>query len=255
MTLLDLPGISLQEMSADSALQARQDRKYVVGNEILSQLAEALVGDVAVLEVDGLRSSRYATCYYDTPDLLTARHHAQGVRRRFKARTRTYVDSGLTRLELKAKGGGGQTVKFGLEGAAPDLDPPGRAFLRDALDRCYGTDHLPRIVDRLQPSLQMTCRRTTLVGITERVRVTVDRDLRFERTTLRASLVVLEVKSAGPRTSVDRLLVGLGARPVSFSKYVAAMELISGPAVLRCHPARLLKRCFTALDEPLEQAG
>ena len=259
MTLLHLPGISLQDLSAAISLQARQDRKYVVTDAVLARLVDALDGHVSVLEVDGLRSSRYATRYHDTADLLTARHHAQGVRRRFKARTRTYVDSGLVRLELKGKGRGGQTVKHALDGASPELDGPGRAFLRDALDRCYGPTFLPDVVDQLRPTLEMTCTRTTLVGTTEQVRITADRDLRFGDTALRPGLSVLEVKSAGPRTDVDRLLVGLGARPSSFSKYVAAVELTRRTG-LRAHPARLLDRCFTTAAgsdevELLAQAG
>lgn len=255
MTLIDLPGIALQDLAATDALQARQDRKYVIGTDVLTRLIDTMAGHCAVLEIDGLRSSRYATRYYDTGDLLTARHHAQGVRRRFKARTRTYLDSGLVRLELKGKGGGGgQTVKYALDGAAPELDSIGRVFLRDALDRCYGPRYLPDVVDRLQPTLEMTCTRTTLVGTTEQVRVTVDRDLRFGGTSLRHGLAVLEVKSTGPRTDVDRLLVGFGARPASFSKYVAAVELTRGAEVLRSHPRGLLRRCFATIQDGLDQA-
>jgi hypothetical protein len=254
MSLLDLPGICLQDLSAASSLQARQDRKYVIATDVLTRLVNALTGHVAVLEVDGLRSSRYETRYYDTGDLLTARHHAQGVRRRFKARTRSYLDSGLVRLELKGKGGGGHTVKYALDGAATELDSTGRGFLRDALDRCYGPRYLPDVVDRLRPTVDMTCRRTTLVGTTEQLRVTVDRDLRFGGARLRPDLAVLEVKSVGPRTDVDRLLVGLGARPVSFSKYVAAIELTRGAEALRRHPAALLRRWFGAEQDGCDQA-
>lgn len=254
MSLTHLPGISLADLSAGSALQTRQDRKYVVDEDVLARLLDALSGQVAVLEVDGKRSSRYATRYHDTADLLTARHHAQGVRRRFKARTRTYLDSGLVRLELKGKRQGGQTVKFALDGAGVELDDAGRAFLQDALTRCYGPDHLPDVAQRLRPVLEMTCTRTTLVGTSEQLRVTADCDLRFGAVALRPGLAVLEVKSAGPRTGVDRLLVGLGARPVSFSKYVAALEL-TGAAALRTHPTQLLSRCFATSAEPLALAG
>ena len=57
--------------------------------------------------------------------------------------------------------------------------------------------------------------------------------------------MLLEVKSTGPRTDVDRALVRRGARPTSFSKYIAALEL----AALRHqrprkHQARVLDRFF-----------
>lgn len=240
-----LPGLSLTELSAASSLQARQDRKYVLSESLLEQVMAELAGRVAVLEVDGARGCTYATTYYDTPDLLCYRQHAQEVRRRFKARTRTYVESGLVRLELKAKGPGGQTVKHALDGAAPVLDGAGRSFLRAALDRSYSPTYLPAAVPALAPVLEMTCRRTTLVGLAEQVRVTADTDLRLGDRVLRPGLVLLEVKSAGPRTDVDRALVRQGARPTSFSKYIAAIEL-DGSQVPRPrkHPARLLAHCF-----------
>ena len=120
---------------------------------MLQQVVQQLGGRVAVLEVEGQRGCTYRTTYYDTADLLCYRQHAQDVRRRFKARTRTYVESDLVRLELKAKGPGGQTVKHALDGAAPVLDGPGRAFLRSALDGGYGPAYLPGVVPALSPTL------------------------------------------------------------------------------------------------------
>ncbi len=97
----------------------------------------------------------------------------------------------------------------------------------------------------------MTCRRTTLVGLDEQVRVTADTDLVLGERVLRPGLVLLEVKSSGPRTDVDRALVGRGARSTSFSKYVAALELDANRVPRpRQHPTRLLSKCFVlAADE------
>ncbi len=240
-----LPSLTLTQLNAGSSLQARQDRKYVVTQDLLGSIIDELADQVAVLDLDGERGCTYATTYYDTSDLLCYRHHAQNVRRRFKARTRTYVGSGLVRLELKVKGAGGHTVKHALDGAAPGLDGHGRAFLRAALDRSYGTTYAPAVVPALQEVLRMTCHRTTLAGTAEQVRITADTELELGGWRLRPGLVLLEVKSAGPRTDVDRALVRHGARPMSFSKYIAALEL----AALRHdrprkHQARLLDRCF-----------
>lgn len=245
-----LPGLTLSQLNAGAALQARQDRKYVVTEELLSDVVDELTGRVAVLDLDGERGCTYETTYHDTPDLLCFRQHAQDVRRRFKARTRTYVGSGLVRLELKVKGPGGHTVKHALDGAAPRLDGHGRAFLRSALDRSYGTSYAPSVVPALDAVLRMTCHRTTLAGTTEQVRITADTELELGGWRLRPGLVLLEVKSAGPRTDVDRALVRRRARPTSFSKYIAALEL----AALqhdrpRKHQARLLDRCFVRQDD------
>ncbi len=240
-----LPTIGLADLVAGASLQIRQDRKYVVAAPTLADVLDELRGRLAVLDIDGERGCTYATTYYDTVDRLCYRQHVQEVRRRFKARTRTYVGSGLIRLELKAKGAGGHTVKHALDGAAAELDDDGRVFLRTALDDSYGATYAPSVVPALREALRMTCRRTTLTGLTEQVRVTADTDVLFRDRQLRPGLVLLEVKSAGPRTDVDRALVRHGARPTSFSKYIAAAEL--DPYVvprLRKRPSRLVDRCF-----------
>lgn len=242
-----LPGLSLAELDTSRSLQARQDRKYVLTEAVLAQVLTDLHGAFAVLEVDGARGCTYATTYYDTANLLCYRQHAQEVRRRFKARTRTYVESGLVRLELKAKGPGGKTVKHALDNAEPGLHGVARSFLRQALDHSYGPAYEPAVVPALQPALTMTCHRTTLVGLDEHVRVTADVDLALGEHVLRPGLVLLEVKSAGPRTDMDRALVAHGARPASFSKYIAAVELDRQRSRRpRKHQARLLEHCFTA---------
>jgi hypothetical protein len=46
-----------------------------------------------VLEIDGARSFAYDSTYFDTPDLDAYLLAATRRRRRFKVRTRTYVDS------------------------------------------------------------------------------------------------------------------------------------------------------------------
>ena len=240
-----LPGLTLAQLNAGAALQARQDRKYVVTEAMLDDVVGELAPRLAVLDLDGERGCTYETVYYDTPDLLCYRHHAQDVRRRFKARTRTYTGSGLVRLELKVKGAGGHTVKHALDGAAPWLDGRGRAFLRSALDRSYGTAYAPGVVPALDAVLRMTCHRTTLAVTTEPVRVTADTELDLGGWRLRPGLVLVEVKSAGPRTDVDRALVRRGARPTSVSKYVAALELAAlRHGRPRKHQARLLDRWF-----------
>lgn len=130
------------------------------------------------------------------------------------AHTRTYVGSALVRLELKAKGPGGQTIKHALDHSTPHLSDGGRAFLRSALDANYGPMYLPKVVPALQEVLSMTCVLSTFAGLSEQVRITADSELRLAGQQPRAGLVLLEVKSAGPRTDVDRRLLRQGARPV-----------------------------------------
>jgi hypothetical protein len=182
--------------------------------------------------------------YYDTPDLLTYRDHAQGVRRRFKVRVRRYLDSDLRRMEVKSKGNRSRTVKYGLDGA-DRLDKPAAAFVRGSLDHAYGRDYRPDVVAGLRPGLSMIYERTTLVSrLGERVTIDTDLSLRQgpTRVDLLPGLALVEVKSRGSRSATDHDIVGTGYRPISFSKYVAGIELTSGR--VRRHRPGLLRASF-----------
>lgn len=246
MTLpeLRLPGVSLPEVVDGWALQDRVDRKYLLPVGAVTDLLHRPRAPYAVLEIDGRRDFGYRTQYFDTPDLSTYRDHAQGVRRRFKVRIRRYLDSDLIRLEVKSKGVRSRTVKHALDGAR-SLDGPAREFVRRSLDASYGPEFRPDVVEHLQGGLAMTYSRTTLVSRAGE-RVTVDTDLRMRhgkvQTLLLPGLALVEVKTAGSSSDTDRALVRNGYRPVSFSKYVAGVELTSGRA--RRHDPRLLRDHF-----------
>ena len=86
--------IGLDELMALAELQTRVDRKYFVPADVFHRSIGELAGELQVLEIDGRRSFGYESVYFDTPRLDTYRAHLQRRRRRFKARTRTYTDSG-----------------------------------------------------------------------------------------------------------------------------------------------------------------
>jgi len=109
-----LPAASLAEVIERSALQARIDHKYLVPLERFAELAARLPDTYAVLEIDQLRGLAYESVYFDTHDLLTYRQHLQGRRRRYKVRTRAYLDSGACMFEVKLKGRREQTIKARL---------------------------------------------------------------------------------------------------------------------------------------------
>ena len=64
-----------------------------------------------MLDIDGRRVFGYESTYFDTPDCEQYRAHRQGRRRRYKVRSRSYVDTGLSMFEVKTKGLRGATVK------------------------------------------------------------------------------------------------------------------------------------------------
>ena len=107
-----LPRITLAEVLAAAPATTRVDRKYLVptgrGEEFLDQLP----GSMRLLSIDGRLTTSYRSTYFDTADLLTCRAHIQGRRRRWKARSRLYVEDRLCRLELKVRDGSGLTRKF-----------------------------------------------------------------------------------------------------------------------------------------------
>ena len=77
------------------------------GEEFLGRIPASLR-----LLIDGPADHSYRSTYFDTADLLTCRAHIQGRRRRWKARSRLYVEDRLCRLELKLRDGSGLTRKF-----------------------------------------------------------------------------------------------------------------------------------------------
>ena len=222
-----LRAIGLAEVAASPAtLQQRVDRKYVVPLETVELLVGRLRGSHRLLTIDGRSSFRYRTVYYDTPDLASFREHVQGRRRRFKCRSRVYVDSGDHWLEVKLKGPRGRTDKRRL---SCDPLPPGLLsgagldFLRASVADAYGRP-APIL---MRPSVRMDYRRTTLVAAELGERLTCDVGLTFGGSRgLRDGFAIVESKSARGRASADRALLALGARPVAdCSKYCLGVAL------------------------------
>jgi hypothetical protein len=229
--------IGLSALMELAELQTRVDRKYFVPADAFRRLIDELGDELLVLDIDGLRSFGYESVYFDTPDLTAYRAHLQRRRQRFKARTRTYTDSGLTMFEVKLAGARGETVKHRVPYPAEhrcELTGEALTHLGRALCEAYHQD----VPAGMRPTLITTYRRTTFVTRTGDARLTCDvglvcRDTRHEvRDT--GTHVLVESKSAGPGSAPDRILRELAVRPASVSKYavgVAALhpELPSNP--------------------------
>lgn len=219
--------ISLAEVDAQAALQTRVDRKFLLTPAELAQFAALLGERFHAMQIDGRRLFTYDSVYFDDPTYALYRAHCQGRRRRFKVRTRTYVDSDLSMLEAKLKGRRGETVKHRIRYRGEDvtrLTTEGRDFLVDLVGREYGTR-----VPALGPVMQTRYRRTTFVDPIGGERVTCDVDLACgdgRQTRLTPDLVVVETKTANGRGIADRALAHLGIRPVSMSKYAVGIALL-----------------------------
>ena len=102
--------MSLEQCNARAALQTRVDNKYFVSWSVFEQLADSLRDTGAVLDIEGRRVFAYDSVYFDTA-LTLYRAHLQGRRRRYKCRSRHYVDSKLCFLEGRVKGRRGERIK------------------------------------------------------------------------------------------------------------------------------------------------
>ncbi len=164
-----LAPLSLEEVLAVADLQTRTDRKYVVDPEVFAALVDELGAGLGVLEIGGVRSFRYESVYFDTPALDSYLGAAHGRRRRFKVRTRSYLDSGDCMLEVKTRGGRGETVKDRMPydiGRRSTIDAAGLEFVRSHASLPAGAT--------LAPVLTTAYARSTLVDLATGSRLTCD---------------------------------------------------------------------------------
>jgi len=230
LDLSDRRSVSLGEVLVEAPQLTRVDRKYLVGKVTAQALLDSLPAAYRVLTIEGRRSTSYRSTYFDTADLASARAHVQQRRRRWKARSRLYVEDGLCRIEVKARDGRGVTEKTVSDADLAGygvLDATGVEFVRATL----AAHDLTADVLALRPTMEVGYRRTTLADTTdERCRLTVDWKVECtldgELVWLDHDYVLVETKGGLRPSRADRLLAGLGARPRSFSKYVAAASLI-----------------------------
>lgn len=239
-----LPPVGLAEVLSVAGLQTRVDRKYLLTPEQFVAMVRGVRNRFQVLETGGLRLFGYESVYFDTPALDLYRDHRQGRRRRYKVRSRTYLDSGECMFEVKLKGYRGQTCKHRL---AYDLGDRGvisqeaRSFLSHVLTREYGVGCPP-----LEPVMTTAYRRTTLVDLQDGARLTCDVDLECsnsQRLVRGTDLVLVESKSAGGRAVADQTLAAMGVRPVSISKYCIGIAQLH-PHLPANRWSRLLRQEF-----------
>lgn len=227
--------ISLDELVHQAGLMTRIDRKYMMPVEIAAAVVAELDPRTRALEIDGRRDFSYDSVYFDTEDDLAYRLTAQKRRRRFKVRTRSYVDTGGCFLEIKTKSGRGATIKQRIAYAPEDrrtLTPRGRDYASHVLG---AQGHSASLAERFAPSLVSRYHRTTLL-LPEGSRATIDTRLQWFDLTAgrtherepesmpawRATLpahVIIETKSARGASELDRALWRVGHRPTGISKF------------------------------------
>lgn len=233
---------SLEQLNSIAALQTRTDRKYLLPMDLFTRVIDQFRDRLQVLQIGGLRQFDYESVYFDTPDLDAYHRHAYGRRRRFKVRTRSYLDWGQTTLEIKTEGGRGETIK---QRHGYRIEDRGR------LDEPAYTQISRNLGDldahQLRPSLTTNYLRSTLLDPVSGSRLTCDVDLTFSDDLQRRrgpeDLVLLESKTTGRTTPIDTALWRHGHRPVSISKYCTGLALIH-PGLPANRWNRTLRRYF-----------
>ncbi|MEV6838136.1 polyphosphate polymerase domain-containing protein [Streptomyces sp. NPDC051133] len=249
----ELRGATLTEVDAAAALQHRVDRKYLVPLERARRLIGRLAGSHHVLDLGGRRTTSYLSTYFDTAQLGAWRAHVQQRRRRWKVRTRLYAEDGLCRVEVKTKDGRGATVKHALKVAAAEygeLTGHAAAFVDEVLDRA----RVPVTAGELSAAAEVRYVRAALADLDHGSRITFDGVLSCHHDGRTATLdpghVLIETKGGAQPAPVDRMLLGMGVRPVSLSKYIVGQSLLR-PGLPDNDVRRFSRAHFTTEAKPV----
>lgn len=214
--LLDeLKPITLEEMSS-IRLMNRTDKKYVTNKEKLAELLQLARGQYYAQFNAGSKIASYRTTYWDTDNHHFYMEHHNGRAPRQKVRVRTYMDSGVTFLEVKTKNNHGRTKKKRVEVPAQGMISAEGDFLMERVHLSPADIH---------ETVQNNFHRITLVNYGKTERLTIDFDVKFhnydtDSDAETGNLVIIELKRDGNVYSpVLDMLRQLRIKPSGFSKY------------------------------------
>ena len=247
----DMPTITLDEMSSIK-LMNRVDTKYVISEEYCMELLRRAVDKYSVQVIGDVRACRYSTLYYDTDDLEMYTVHQNRKLTRQKIRSRTYVESGITFIEVKNKTNKGRTKKKRIAidesyFARVSESPEAAAFLRER------ANYAP---EDIKPALATIFDRITLVNHAHTERLTIDMNLRFVnmRTEPHTEakidrMVIVELKQDGLCYSpMKEILLDLRVKKLKVSKYCVG-TVLANPTV----KANRFKRKIRLIHKTLGQ--
>ena len=245
-----MPTITLDEMSAIK-LMNRVDTKYVLSEECCLELLRKAVGEYSVQVIGDVRAARYETLYYDTPtwEMYTVHHNRKLSRQ--KIRTRTYIETMLSFVEVKNKTNRGRTKK---RRTVIDREIF-HDFRTSALACEYMEQHSAYPIDDLLPSLITRFERITLVNHAHTERLTIDFNVRFENLRTGQSLspgvermVIVELKQDGMCYSpMKKIMLDLRVKQLKVSKYCLGVVLTT-PEVKKNRFKRKLRNISKAIS-------
>jgi len=220
--LQNFDGISLKEMDSVK-LMNRTDTKFIFRIEQLPKILEEVKNNYFVLDVNGLRVSRYKTLYYDTEDFQMYLQHQNKRLNRNKVRYREYIESSLNFFEIKFKSNKDRTHKDRIKRDAIETEISGKAV--DFLQKKTDFE-----ANQLFPKLWINYSRITLVNKTESERLTIDLNLKFYNDNKQEELpeiVIAELKQERrANTAFIEVMRKHHIRTASISKYCFGIMFI-----------------------------
>lgn len=218
--------INLEQMDEVSFFK-RTDTKYVFHQKYLIELLKEMPDYYRLLKINESGIQTYSTTYYDTLKFDMYHQHHNGLRKRYKVRTRNYLNSNQLFLEVKVKNNKGITSKKRIE-----LENPNLFQLQE--DSNFLKKRTPFLPVNLTETLRNGFFRITLVNLNNPERITIDWQLSYENLKNGSGIemehvCVLEIKrSLNTKNNVlDELLKKHQIYPGKFSKYcigVAQLE-------------------------------
>jgi len=204
-------------------LMNRVDTKYWFHSHKLLDVLTRASKHYYILEIENKQVLAYSTTYYDTKHNSMYKAHHNGRLNRFKIRHRTYVDSGISFVEVKRKNNKGRTIKSRIK--AHDTN----AHL-NALEQQFLKDNCPFSIEELRPAIRNQFKRITLVSKSFDERCTIDIDLQFEckqHNVALKQLAIVEIKTDGlpSHSKLSQILLSMGIKKAGFSKYCIGRTL------------------------------
>ena len=222
--------ITLDEMDSVKLLE-RSDTKFTFHSHQLPLILEQAKPYYRLLDIDGKRTSRYETLYFDSDDFMMYLKHQNGKLNRHKVRFRKYMETGKCYFEIKFKSNKEKTNKQRIQqkNIESTISGPAAEFLQDFDNMDAGI---------LFPNVKINYSRMTLISKRRRERLTIDMGLSFhypdsysaaganDKHITYNNFVIAEIKQDKFSYTADffSVMKQNHIRPVRFSKYCAGVN-------------------------------
>lgn len=221
-----LKHINLENMRSVK-LMSRIDTKYVTHASLLLPILESAARERYNVFFETTAINHYITNYFDTESLaMYIMHHNRRLHRQ-KIRCRTYVDSGLSFLEIKDKNNKGRTSKIRM----PVTQNDSNSLKKNIKAVEFINSNSQFDFNTLVPILMTEFYRITLVNEQKTERVTIDTGLTFrnysnEACAVLEDFIIIELKQDSRYVSEMRtILRELHIKPFRLSKYCIGVAL------------------------------